>query len=105
MNVNEQYPALLAYIHNRNTLPNSAAWCGQLRTDETAAREGGFADVAAELKAAKAAYAEAQKALGREAIPTTPTWAGSSAWSCATTMNRGTAITWPARFKTPTNTA
>lgn len=56
MNANEQYPALMAYIYNRNALQSAAEWCDQLRQDERAALAGEFADVAKELKAAKADF-------------------------------------------------
>lgn len=64
-----QWPALMAYIHDRNTLLTSAAWCAQLRKDEVEAHGGAFADVVADLQAAKAAYAETRKAVGQSDYP------------------------------------
>lgn len=65
----DKWPNLMTYIHNRNDLPSSAEWCGQLRMDEAAALRGGYADVACELEAAQTAYGEAQRALGRSDYP------------------------------------
>jgi hypothetical protein len=59
----------MAYIHSRNELESSAAWCGRLREDEAQARTGAFADVAAELESAQSAYGEGQRALGKSGYP------------------------------------
>lgn len=65
----ERYPHLMAYIHDRNTLPAPGGWFRTLCEDEAAARQGGFADVAADLDRAQADYAAQQAALGRNQYP------------------------------------
>ena len=72
MNLTEstlKYPALMAYIAERNLLLTSSEWCGRLRQDEETARAGGLAEVAAELSQAQANYAETQKAKGYTEYP------------------------------------
>ena len=51
-----KYPALIAYILDRNSLEKSSQWCEQLRMDERAAHTGALADVAEQLKQAQADY-------------------------------------------------
>ncbi len=51
-----KYPALMAYILDRNTLATSALWCDQLRLDEQAARSGELSEVAEQMKQAQADY-------------------------------------------------
>jgi hypothetical protein len=63
------YPHLRAYIDERNKLPNSAAWCAQLRLDERAALEGQLSEVAADLEQAQSDYAEAQRKAGGSLYP------------------------------------
>jgi hypothetical protein len=51
-----KYPDLMEYIVNRNALETSAEWCSQLRLDEETARNGGLAEVAAQMEQAQADY-------------------------------------------------
>jgi hypothetical protein len=53
-----KYPALMAFIADRNLLTKAADWCRQLRLDEEAARVGAInlAEVARELTQAQADY-------------------------------------------------
>lgn len=60
----KQYPALMAYILDRNQL-DGEAWCDQLNMDETDARRGLLADVANELARAKSDYIANQKRARR----------------------------------------
>ena len=64
-----KYPALMAYIAERNQLLTASEWCGQLHKDEETARTGGLADVAAQMKQAQTDYAAQQKAKGFEGYP------------------------------------
>jgi hypothetical protein len=69
-NATERWPNLMAYIDNRNgELQTAAHWCAQLRVDEAAALKGGYADIARELEAAQAAYAESRRTLGKTEYP------------------------------------
>ena len=49
-----RYPALMAYIEDRNRLDGAGAWCDQLRKDKAEAEAGGLSDVARELRQAQA---------------------------------------------------
>ena len=51
------FPALMAYIADRNLLASPREWCARLREDEAAADAGDLADVAADMGEAKAAFA------------------------------------------------
>lgn len=64
-----KYPALMAYIADRNTLPTTSAWCDQLRKDEQTAQNGGLADIAEQLKQAQADYAIEQRSKGYTEYP------------------------------------
>ncbi len=52
----ERYPALMAYIEDRSASTNDMHWCEQLRLDTAEAERGGLADVAAQLRQARADY-------------------------------------------------
>jgi hypothetical protein len=68
-----KYPALMAYITDRNLLPKAEDWCRQLRKDEELARHGslhgGLADVAQQMALAQADYAESRRLLGFDGFP------------------------------------
>jgi hypothetical protein len=53
-----KYPALMAYVADRNKLAKADDWCRQLRIDEEAARIGAvdLAEVAQQMKQAQADY-------------------------------------------------
>ena len=53
-----KYPALMAYIADRNNLAKAANWCRQLRLDEEEARIGtvNLAEVAQQMTQAQAEY-------------------------------------------------
>lgn len=64
-----KYPALMAYIAERNQLATSNEWCGQLRKDEEEARTGGLVEVAEELRQAQTDYATTQRTKGYTEYP------------------------------------
>lgn len=64
-----KYPALMAYIANRNLLDTAAKWCDQLRLDQAAARNGEFANIAKDLESATADYAVEARAKGHSEYP------------------------------------
>ena len=64
-----KYPALMAYILDRNKLETSGQWCGQLRLDEETARTGGLSEVAEQLEQAQTDYATEQRAKGYTEYP------------------------------------
>lgn len=68
-NATTTYPALMAYIMDRNTLGPARDWCDRLREDQDIAVAGGFADVAAEMERARADYAAQQAAKGQSGFP------------------------------------
>jgi hypothetical protein len=68
MTPEDKYPALMAYIKERSSKDERTAW-NMLRSDEAAAVQGDYADVAQELENAQADYAAAQIAKGRSGYP------------------------------------
>jgi hypothetical protein len=68
MTPEDKYPALMAYIKERSSKDEKTAW-NILRSDEAAAVQGDYADVAQELENAQADYAAAQIAKGGSGYP------------------------------------
>jgi len=68
MTPEDKYPALMAYIKERSSKDETTAW-NMLRSDEAAAVQGDYADVAQELENAQADYAAAQIATGGSGYP------------------------------------
>jgi hypothetical protein len=68
MTPEDKYPALMAYIKERSSEDETTAW-NMLRSDEAAAVQGDYADVAQELENAQADYAAAQIAKGGSGYP------------------------------------
>jgi hypothetical protein len=64
-----RYPALMEYIHSRNQIDRTGAWCKQLHEDEDAATKGDFADVAADLARAETDFKEQEVQQGRRGYP------------------------------------
>jgi hypothetical protein len=51
-----KYPALMAYIADRNNLAKATDWCSQLRVDEELARTGELTEVAQQMTLEQADY-------------------------------------------------
>ncbi len=68
MTPGDKYPSLMAYIKDRSSADEKTAWT-MLRSDEAAAVQGGYADVALELESAQADYAAAQIGEGGSGYP------------------------------------
>lgn len=63
------YPALVAYIHDRNLSEGTRDWYDRLCEDKAAAEGGAFADLAADLERAEADYATLARAKGHDGYP------------------------------------
>ncbi len=68
MTPEDKYPSLMAYIKERSSTDEKTAW-SMLRSDEAAAVQGGYAEVALELESAQADYAAAQITKGGSGYP------------------------------------
>ncbi|WP_263359511.1 hypothetical protein [Acidicapsa ligni] len=68
MTPEDKYPALMAYIRERSSHGENTAW-SMLRADEAAAVQGGFAEVAKQLKDAQTEYAAAEIDKERSGYP------------------------------------
>jgi hypothetical protein len=63
-----KYPALMAYIDSRSSVPEMEAWA-QLRPDEQEALQGRLGDVVNDLERARVDYKAQEKAAGRNGFP------------------------------------